>query len=230
MIIDSMCIEEMQIEAERDFNLLYVKIPYLYADNRRFFIKSTRFPAYKTFKWRSRKTNNEWNIIIVARDKKEVTHPAIVPYIKYQSYGTGVVYIRPIDGRILTIAYTPHFFSRYRERFLGDAGTHLTTDEVIHHMFVYASIPTYDFTSAVNKVIIHIDQGLILGDYNNDRTRLLAKTFVSKEMLFSSQEVVDNEVVEMRNLVKKSAEYNANQKTPFEVDKITGEVREARLF
>ena len=53
---------------------------------------------------------------------------------------------------------------------------------------------TYDFTSAENKVIIHINQGLILGDYNNDRNRLLAKTFVSKEMLFDSQVPVDNEV------------------------------------
>ena len=62
---------------------------------------------------------------------------------------------------------------------------------------------TYDFTSAENKVIIHINQGLILGDYNNDRTRLLAKTFVSKEMLFDSQVSVDNEVAEMRDLIKK---------------------------
>lgn len=59
---------------------------------------------------------------------------------------------------------------------------------------------TYDFTSAENKVIIHINQGLILGDYNNDRNRLLAKTFVSKEMLFDSQVSVDNEVAEMRDL------------------------------
>lgn len=61
---------------------------------------------------------------------------------------------------------------------------------------------TYDFTSAENKVIIHINQGLILGDYNNDRNRLLAKTFVSKEMLFDSQVSVDNEVAEMRDLIK----------------------------
>ena len=59
---------------------------------------------------------------------------------------------------------------------------------------------TYDFTSAENKVIIHINQGLILGDYNKDRNRLLAKTFVSKEMLFDSQVSVDNEVAEMRDL------------------------------
>ena len=59
---------------------------------------------------------------------------------------------------------------------------------------------TYDFTSAENKVIIHINQGLILGDYKNDRNRLLAKTFVSKEMLFDSQVSVDNEVAEMRDL------------------------------
>ena len=81
---------------------------------------------------------------------------------------------------------------------------------------------TYDFTSAENKVIIHINQGLILGDYNNDRTRMLAKTFVSKEMLFDSQVSVD--------LIKKSAEYNASPKAAFGIDELTGEVGEVSLF
>ena len=89
---------------------------------------------------------------------------------------------------------------------------------------------TYDFTSAENKVIIHINQGLILGDYNNDRTRLLAKTFVSKEMLFDSQVSVDNVVAEMRDLIKKSAEYNASPKAAFGIDELTGEVGEVSLF
>lgn len=230
MIIENMSIEEMQLEVEKDSDILYTKIQHLYEENRRFYIKSIRFPAYKTFKWTSRITKNEWNIIIIARDKKEVTHPAIIPYVKYQSYGTGVVYMRPIDHRILTITYTPHLFSRYRERFLGDALSHLTTDEVIQHLFAYASIPTYDFTSAENKVIIHIDQGLILGDYNNDRTRLLAKTFVSKDMLFSSQVSMDNEVIELRKLIKKSAEYNADPRTSLGIDGLTGEISKVSLF
>ena len=84
---------------------------------------------------------------------------------------------------------------------------------------------TYDFTSAENKVIIHINQGLILGDYNNDRTRMLAK-----EMLFDSQVSVDNEVAEMRDLIKKSAEYNASPKAAFGIDELTGEVGEVSLF
>ena len=77
---------------------------------------------------------------------------------------------------------------------------------------------TYDFTSAENKVIIHINQGLILGDYNNDRTRMLAKTFVSKEMLFDSQVSVDNEVAVLRDLIIKSAEYIASPKAAFGID------------
>ena len=205
MIINTMSIEEMQTEVEKDSNALYAKIRHLGEENRRFYIKSTKFPAYKTFKWTSRITNNEWNIIILARDKKETPHPAFIPYVKYQSYGVGVVYMRPVDERILTITYTPHLFHRYRERYLGESGNGLTTDEIINDMF-------------------------ILGDYNDDRTRLTAKTFVAKDMLFSSQESVDSEAVEMIELIKKSVQYKTNQKSPYGVDGITGEIFEARLF
>ena len=230
MIINTMSIEEMETEVEKDSNALYAKIRHLGEENRRFYIKSTKFPAYKTFKWTSRITNNEWNIIILARDKKETPHPAFIPYVKYQSYGVGVVYMRPVDERILTITYTPHLFHRYRERYLGESGNGLTTDEIINDMFIHSSIPTYDFTSAKDKFVIHIAQGLILGDYNDDRTRLTAKTFVAKDMLFSSQESVDSEAVEMIELIKKSVQYKTNQKSPYGVDGITGEIFEARLF
>ena len=51
-----MSIEEMQTEVEKDSNALYAKIRHLGEENRRFYIKSTKFPAYKTFKWTSRIT------------------------------------------------------------------------------------------------------------------------------------------------------------------------------
>lgn len=42
MIIDSMSIEEMQKEVKRDIDSLYTKIYYLFAENRRFFVKSKK--------------------------------------------------------------------------------------------------------------------------------------------------------------------------------------------
>ena len=42
--------------------------------------------------------------------KKYVNEPAVVPFAKYQSYGMGVVYMRPItDKSFFVINYTPHF-------------------------------------------------------------------------------------------------------------------------
>lgn len=94
MIIENMSIEEMQKEAQRDIDPLYVKMGYLFIENRRFFIKSKKFPVCKTFKWNSRITQIEWDIIFLARDKKEQTSPKVVPYITFQSYGVGVLYVR----------------------------------------------------------------------------------------------------------------------------------------
>ena len=53
---------------------------------------------------------------------------------------------------------------------------------------------------------------------------------MAKDMLFSSQESVDSEAVEMIELIKKSVQYKTNQKSPYGVDGITGEIFEARLF
>ena len=53
---------------------------------------------------------------------------------------------------------------------------------------------------------------------------------VAMDMLFSSQESVDSEAVEMIELIKKSVQYKTNQKSPYGVDGITGEIFEARLF
>lgn len=89
MIIDSMSIEEMQKEVKKDIDSLYTKIYYLFAENRRFFVKSKKFPIYKIFSWKSRVTQIEWNIIILARKKKEQTIPKIIPYVRYQFLRNG---------------------------------------------------------------------------------------------------------------------------------------------
>ena len=55
-------------------------------------------------------------------------------------------------------------------------------------------------------------------------------TTMTVPVLFDSQVSVDNEVAEMRDLIKKSAEYNASPKAAFGIDELTGEVGEVSLF
>lgn len=230
MIIGNMGIEEMQKEAGKDIDLLYTKMHYLLEENRRFFIKSTKFPASKIFRWKSRITKNEWNIILLARNKKEQICPSVVPYVKYQSYGTGIVYIRRLNDKIFTIVYTPHFLKRYRERCLGDDGQLLSTDEIVYHLYTNTLLPTYYFPPDGNKFILYISQGIVLGDYTIDKSILQAKTFVSRDMLFSKQMEKDEFAIEIRSIVTKSEEYHKDNRHPFGVNKYTGEVEKIDYF
>ena len=226
MIIDSMSIEEMQKEVKKDIDSLYTKIYYLFAENRRFFVKSKKFPIYKIFSWESRVTQIEWNIIILARKKKEQTIPKIIPYVRYQSYGTGIFYVRRMEEGVMTITFTPHCIRRYRERYLKDDKCKFSVDEVFCHLFRNTELPTYYYPPEENKFVMHIDQGIVLGEYVGDKTQLLAKTFVSKDMLFEKQMEEDNFSIDIKNLVMNSERYRNNSCLPLAVNKYTGDVDE----
>lgn len=46
---------------------------------------------------------------------------------------------------------------------------------------------------------MHIDQGIVLGEYVGDETQFLAKSFVSKEMLFEKQMEEDSFSIDIKN-------------------------------
>ena len=119
MFTDTMTLTEMQKEVGKDYDPLFRRIYHFQDETRRFFLKSKTFPVYKVINWKSYVTNNEWTVILLVREKKYVNEPAVVPFAKYQSYGMGVVYMRPItDKSFFVINYTPHFFRRYHERYI----------------------------------------------------------------------------------------------------------------
>ncbi len=126
MFTDTMTLTEMQKEVGKDYDPLFRRIYHFQDETRRFFLKSKTFPVYKVINWKSYVTNNEWTVILLVREKKYVNEPAVVPFAKYQSYGMGVVYMRPItDKSFFVINYTPHFFRRYHERYIIPTISHL---------------------------------------------------------------------------------------------------------
>ena len=141
--------------------------------------------------------------------EEQVIEPAVVPFAKYQSYGMGVVYMRPItDKSFFVINYTPHFFRRYHERYIIPQNYNITdTGKRIEHFFVNNSIPSYDFSPAKNNFIGYYNQGIIFGEHTDDRTALKAKTFVSRTMLYNDQASTDDEISFIRQEVANSPDY-----------------------
>ena len=209
MFTDTMTLTEMQKEVGKDYDPLFRRIYHFQDETRRFFLKSKTFPVYKVINWKSYVTNNEWTVILLVREKKYVNEPAVVPFAKYQSYGMGVVYMRPItDKSCFAINYTPHFFRRYHERYIIPQNYNITdTGKRIEHFFVNNSIPSYDFSPAKNNFIGYYNQGIIFGEHTDDRTALKAKTFVSRTMLYNDQASTDDEISFIRQEVANSPDY-----------------------
>lgn len=209
MLTETMTLAEMQKEVGKDNDPLSRRVHHFRDDTRRFFLKSKAFPVYRLINWKSYVTNNEWTIILLVREKKYMNEPAIIPYAKIQSYGMGVVYMRPITDRsFFIINYTPHFFSRYNERYIIPGRYNITdAGKRIEHFFVNNSMPSYDFTPADNNFIGYHNQGIIFGEHTEDRTALRAKTFVPRSMLYSDQTYLDNDILFIRKEVANSPDY-----------------------
>lgn len=221
MITDTMTLTEMQNEVQKDYDPLFRRIYHFQDETRRFFLKSKVFPVYKLTDWKSYITNNEWTIILLVREKKYVNEPAIIPLAQYQSYGMGVVFMRPITDRSsFIINYTPHFFRRYHERYIIPENYNITdTKKRIEHFFVNNSVPSYDFSPAGDNFIGYYNQGIIFGEHTDDRTALKAKTFVSRTMLYNDQARTDDDISFIRNEVANSPDYLRDRNQFWEIER-----------
>lgn len=221
MITDTMTLTEMQNEVQKDYDPLFRRLYHFQDETRRFFLKSKVFPVYKLTDWKSYITNNEWTIILLVREKKYVNEPAIIPFARYQSYGMGVVFMRPITDRSsFIINYTPHFFRRYHERYIIPENYNITdTKKRIEHFFVNNSVPSYDFSPAGDNFIGYYNQGIIFGEHTDDRTALKAKTFVSRTMLYNDQARTDDDISFIRNEVANSPDYLRDRNQFWEIER-----------
>lgn len=185
MIIYTMSLEEMQKEVEKDSLLLWDRTCRFVDDSRRFFLKAEHFPVYRRLEWRSPRTNTKWTICIFALSRSFRKKTAVIHYAPYQSYGLGAVLLRLWDD--MTIEnITPHFFSRYNERFLKLHGINLSGVALIEYYMSNNPGSSIDYDAESGRYVSSINDGIVLGEYENGKC-LQANTFVSNDMLFKAQ-------------------------------------------
>lgn len=189
MIVSTMSVEEMQKEVEKDADLLWNRTSRFVDDSRRFFLKTEHFPAYYRLEWNSPHTHTKWRICIFAFNRSYRKKTVVIHYALYQSYGLGAVLLRLWDD--MTIEnMTPHFFSRYNERFLKPNGINLSGVDIIEHYMSHNPGSFIDYDEESLRYVSSINDGIVLGEYVNGKC-LQANTFVSNDMLFEAQLIKD---------------------------------------
>lgn len=193
-------------------------IPYLKRnyDNkiRRAIIKSTRLPMmFNPIHYFSRATNNDWRIFYYAINKKLAEDAACVAVSEVETEEGTYVYEYVVAGHYNIYVFPPHFFSRYRSRFLKDAD--VGKQEMIDR-YIKSSYLGIMLTLGVGqeKCAISFQDGYAIGDIISRQERIyMFKTFISKELLRKDQEfakVYDR--LQEQNLL----EYIVNMEDPHE--------------
>lgn len=211
MLVPSMTPEEVCKEIKNDYPLFYDKIVDEQNNAHRKFIKAVLFPVVHQFSWIS-PLGNRWQSILIARYRNERKHPAIIPHVKYENLGMGIIYPKKIYDRISIIDFKPHFWKRYRERLLIPNGLDgISFDEQIKHFFLNIGLFTIDFRKDSNKMhegfVGYTKTGVFLGVVSAELDYLCVKTYVPTNMLFDSQTEHLNNADELRKKVMSHPDY-----------------------
>ena len=191
MLVPTMTTEEVCKEIKNDYPAFYEKMLDNKASNYRKFIKAVLFPVIHQFSWKS-SSGNMWNVIMLARYRNEGKCPGIVPYLKYENWGMGIIYPKNIYSNLSIIDFKPHFWKRYRERQLIPNGLEgISFDEQIKYFFLNSGLFTFDFREGSNKghegFVGYTKTGIFFGVVIKELDYLCVKTYVSANMLFDNQ-------------------------------------------
>lgn len=156
---------------------------------RRAIIKSTRFPMiFNPIHYFSRKTNNDWFIFYYAVDKKLAEDAACIAVTQVQTDEGTYVYEYVVAGDHNIHIFPPHFFSRYRSRFLKDDS--LGKQELINQFIKNSYIGIMHITpTGQEKCALSFQDGYAIGDIISRKEHIyMLKTFISKDMLKEDQQ------------------------------------------
>lgn len=156
---------------------------------RRAIIKSTRFPMiFNPIHYFSRKTNNDWFIFYYAVDKKLAEDAACIAVTQVQTDEGTYVYEYVVAGDHNIHIFPPHFFSRYRSRFLKDDS--LGKQELINQFIKNSYIGIMHITpTGQEKCALSFQDGYAIGDIISRKEHIyILKTFISKDMLKEDQQ------------------------------------------
>lgn len=190
MIVASMTEDEIKKEVLDDLKNAFKWEDLNQNKFRRLVIKSSKFPIYKHYSYKSPRKNN-WLILLEARSKKEYGDYSRVTYIvTYDSpHGIYAIMVMFKDAIPHLAIYPPHFFKRYRERMQLD----VTGIDLMVEYFRYNSNFTWkesprliSDTHYVTEVGASTADGVSLG-IRSIFDNFLLKTFVTYDMLKDQQ-------------------------------------------
>lgn len=210
MIVPSMSLTEIHKELTRDYDYCLARIKRDMNQYRRSIIKSSKFPMqFKPIEYVS-PSRNHFIILIDAKSKKQANTPffCIVGYYLRPEGIYAALLIPKIGGGKRIILYPPHFFERYKQRYLNED---VCTLDAIKTYFKVNSTNIIEFGEN-NKFRGSCYQGLILGEKLCDDI-LIIKTFVSKEMLKGEQIENNDKIVNqlsILNELKSNKNYTDN--------------------
>lgn len=153
------------------------------ADYKRRVKKATRFPFNYIATFKSSR-GNRYRVILTPTDKKRgATNPLLSVFTALDTKeGTYILRYDMITENV-TI-FTPHFFKRYRERFLKDEA--LSSEEVREKFLLR------NFNITVNSKTEKESVGTCLDGYifirNKDRNTSVCVTYVSPDLLTDEQQ------------------------------------------
>lgn len=193
MLTDSMSGEELWREANADIAWLMTKFQYVQPKLRRLLRTSRVWPAYCDIVLESPATKTIWRIIISATTK-DVAVRCPLGFVVYAfletNHGRGAVRVIPADeagGLYKILKYVPHFFRRFRERYVC---SHLKEDYELSDVvtaFMMNNV-CLNISESIHREGIEgqCDCGFFFGTRIYDHV-FLVKTFVSYSMLYDSQ-------------------------------------------
>lgn len=152
-------------------------------DFRRKVLKSAVFPVYAHSFFKS-KSGNNWIVFFEAQTKKEIGEDARITMICLLNtiIGYQVIMISYMSGKPHLILYSPHFFSRYKERMNIDK----TGIDLIVEYFRYNY--SYAFDKREENICGSSKHGVAMG-FESEHNNICFKTFVTYEMLRDDQHV-----------------------------------------
>lgn len=104
------------------------------------------------------------------------------------------------DNKLSSLyVFAPHFFSRYRQRFIKDS--EITTQQVIERYFRRNLIISYKLRGSDNTFIGTCNDGIVFGTYKDDFA--VIKTFISRDMQFDNQKTLCDNLDKCREKIWK---------------------------
>ena len=192
MLVQSMNTTEITTEVRRDYEIIQntsiVRLAQEYdRERKKLKIDKTRIFT-KEYCIRTAAKNN-WLLFLRKRPSEEKYKglPSIaICAVTYYYNETGLRVFNSSHPELLSV-YNGHFFSRYNERMKLNLNQPV---EAIKHFFKYNGDISYTLTDKQDGdfVVGFCPGGFTLAEFQNDRTWLVNKTFVSKDMIRPDQD------------------------------------------